>query len=189
MKLIPSVASSLLVVLVAMPAFSGTTVNSNTPAGIEQSKQQVRFTDEQILGIIATVDEGEIAAANIAKTKQIMPKVSRYANYLLRQHSDNLASLKALEQKTGLKAMKSEQSDAMASDAAKEGEMLTSLNGKAFDAAYIDAMVKGHAGGLKLINTVLLKEVTNVQLKHFLVSFRALVTRHLEKAKKIQESM
>ncbi len=189
MKLITPIISTILVALVAMPVFSNPPTNGASSSVVGRTKQQVRITDEQIMGIIIAVDKSEIAAANIAGTKKIMKKVSHYAHYLKKQHTHNLYMIEKLAHTTGLKPMKSVQSIAIAKDARSEGAMLSKLNGKEFESAYIDAMVKGHAGGLKLINTVLLKEVTNAKLKHFVKSFRALVTRHLEEGKRIQASM
>jgi len=178
MTLITSTLSCALAALVAMPVFS-------SQETVHLSK---RITDEQIIGIITAVDESEISAANIAKTKSTSLEVSRYARYLHKQHLHNLSSLKNLEHETGLSPMKSAQFTAITKDSRSEASMLTPLNGRAFESAYIDSMVKGHAGGLKLINTVLLKEVTNVKLKKFIENFRTLVTRHLEKGEKIQKN-
>ena len=178
MKRITSMIPFILVTIIAMPAFS------DQPA--DHSKPLAPLTNEQVMGIIAAVDDSEIAAAKMAKTKKITANIIQYANYLLKQHQQNLDQLKKLERKTGMTAMQSAQSIAIANSARSEAAMLNSLNDEAFESAYMDAMVKGHAGGLELIDNVLLKDSTNAKLKKFVASFRALVARHLEKGQKIQ---
>ena len=189
MKRLSPIFSSLLVAMVAMPGFSSHAAHMSSAPVVETSKQHMQLSDEQIMGIIMAVDESEIAAANIAETKKIMAKVYNYADYLKKQHMQNLAAMKKLERETGLMPIQSAQSIGVLKDAHKEALVLKALNGRAFETAYMKAMVKGHAGGLKLINTVFLKDVKNVKLKKFIESFRALVTRHLEKGKKIQAGL
>lgn len=122
MKFFTSIISSMLLLFLTMPAFSH-----------QAMAQQSRITDEQIMGIIMAVDESEIAAANIAKTKKTSIQIKRYANHLSKQHQHNLSMLKKLGQGTGLTPIKSAQSVAMAKDAHKEGVMLSKLNGRALD--------------------------------------------------------
>lgn len=189
MKLINS--SLLTVVLISLPLCVSATLPSNTgtPSLNERAINQHQIIDKKILGIVSAVDQGEIATAQLAIQKSTNPLVTKYAKYLLKQHTENLKRIKALEHKTGLVPMQSKMSISMGAENKSSIKALSALNETEFDATYINDMVKGHTGGLKLIDTDLSKQVTNLKLKALLTQFRALVSRHLEKGLKLQSQL
>jgi len=151
------------------------------------SKQQVE--DRKIVDIIMTVDKNEIAAANVAATKQINPRVKRYAAYLHQQHEQNLSQLVALAQNNDLQPLASTTSSALVNDGRQELKMLNGLTGSAFEKAYIKAMIDGHKAGLKLIDTTLLPQAKTPSLKSFLKTTREMVVHHLRSAIRLQHEL
>lgn len=185
--LLTSISAAVFALIISEPALASAANATNNI--LVTTVQAPQMTDSKILDIVATVDKGEIASAEVASTKNIAPEVKRYAHYLLKQHSHNLKELAKLEKKTGLQPTPSKISQTLMQQGDQGLMKLKQLDGKEFSTAYIDAMVTGHTDGLNLINTNLLKNASNKKVKHFLLSFRAMVTKHLNKAKKIQAEL
>ncbi len=148
--------------------------------------QEQQLGDNQIVKIMMTVDKGEIAAAQEAKGKKVSPSVEVYAKYLIQQHQRNLEELTELAKQLGLRPKESAISNSLATNGKHGLKALGKLQGRAFDKAYIDAMVKGHQEGLELIDTKVLPQTKNPQLKAFVEQFRDIVSEHLEKGLEIQ---
>ncbi len=181
MKRIQSLALYGCVCLLASPVFAASAPMTATAPQ--------KLSDAEILGIVMTVDESEIAAANVAKTKKISHMVKRYAMYIKRQHEMNLKQLHHVSKVTHIEPSSSSLSQTMVKGGVEGLKALEALNGKAFESAYIHDMVQGHEDGLKLIKTKLLKNVSNSKVKKFLMSFQTMVQHHLKKAMHIEKTM
>ena len=151
--------------------------------------QTHQMTDKNIVAVMLAVDNNEMAAARLVEHKQVRPLVKHYARSLYRQHAENQKRLMALAKNNGLEPVQSNTSETITADGAQELKTLTALNGKELEAAYIDAMIKGHEDGLKLIDNDLSKNVVNVKLKSFVKSFRMMVAHHLAKGKHIKQQL
>lgn len=137
--------------------------------------------DALALGLLAAVDDHEIQAAQQAKSKEVSAAVMDYASMMEKQHTDNLVetkSLGALADTPEVQAMK----EKGASDLAELGK----LSGKEYEAAYVDAMVKGHAEVLALIDGRLLTLASPGPVRDHLTKSRDHVAMHLEAARKLQ---
>lgn len=194
MKSIYSALLTLSLLLLAPSVFAlNTDDKPNTPShtisGDATITQEQPVTDSKIIAIVMAVDKSEIAAARVAKKKNIAVSVLNYAKYLQQQHQNNLIQIQKLSKLTGLKPLQSATTADMTKQNKHDLTALKALNGVPFETAYIDAMVKGHTAGLQLIDTTLLKNVTNAQLKTFLVNFRAMVAHHLEMGIKLETQL
>ena len=154
-----------------------------------ETLQEKRLGDNQIINIMMTVDKGEIAAAEEATKRQVSPAVDLYAKYLIQQHQKNLEKLTQLTQQLGIEPKESDLSNSMIANGHQGLKALDELQGKAFDKAFVDAMVKDHQEGLQLIDTKLIPQTQNPQLKVFVVQFRNMVFAHLEKGLEVQRSL
>lgn len=194
MKSILSLALMLTVSWLAPSAYASTQpkqLNGQTTAGDESvtAEKAQQLTDDKIVAIVIAIDKSEIAAANVAKKKQLNKEVLDYANYLYQHHQENLHQIEKLESTTGLKPLQSETSISMMKQNKIDVKALRALKGVPFQSAYVDAMVKGHAGGLELIDKTLLKEVSNAELRAFLIEFRSMVAEHLKLGIQLQSQL
>lgn len=151
--------------------------------------QEQKLEESQIIDIMMTVDKEEIAAAQEVAKKKVIPSVDLYAKYLIQQHQSNLEELTQLAQQLGVEPKESVISNSMIANGKHDLKALSELQGKAFEKAFIEAMVKGHQEGLELINTKLLPQTKNAQLKVFVERFRNMVSEHLERGLKIQRTL
>lgn len=151
--------------------------------------QEQQLGEGQIINIMMTVDKGEIAAAKEATKKKLSPEVDRYAKYLIEQHQRNLDNLTQLAKQLGLDTKESSISSTLKSHSKEELKALDKLQDNAFDKGFIDAMVKDHQEGLEVIDTKLLPQTKNPQLKAALEQFRQMVSDHLERGLSIQSTL
>lgn len=160
--------------------------SQSNPAVATQAEQ---LGDDQILKIMMAVDNGEIEASKEALKKQTSDEVKSYAKYLVDDHQKNLDKLKKLANQQGLQPKDSSLSQALDNGAKQTLSNLTQLQGKAFDKAYIDAMVKDHQKGMQVIESKLLPQAKNGEFKAAVEDFRKMVSEHLEKGLKIQKKL
>jgi len=146
---------------------------------------QVR-TDSDILGTLVVINKNEIAAAQLARRQGQNARVKNYANFMIKEHSTNLRQTKRLSQKLD---MMPELNGRVAMNLQQKGQqelqMLQGLSGKAFDSAYMAAMVNDHTEALSLISQ-LNNQTSNPMIKNQLKVTRAHVAEHLQRATVIQ---
>jgi putative membrane protein len=142
-----------------------------------------------LLGVVATIDKHEVAAAEQARSKKVGGAVLDYANMLHREHSANLKAGEALA--SGPAAVNAESSpDATALQEKGRAELATldQKSGKDYETAYVDAMVKGHTEALATLDDKLLPAAQDENVRNFLTNTRDHVAMHLEQGKKLQSA-
>ena len=77
----------------------------------------------------------------------------------------------------------------MAADAKKTEKLLNSKSGKAFDKAYIDNEVAYHKAVISALETVLIPQAQNAELKSLLQSVVPAFKTHLEHAEMVQSDI
>ncbi len=137
------------------------------------------------VALVAVVDQHEIAAAEQARSKQVGGAVLDYANMLHREHSNNLQAGQALRIGGGPEA-NSPEVEAMKSKGRAEVATLDAKSGADYQKAYVDAMVKGHAEVVQLLDTKLIPAAKDEQVRNFLTNTRDHVAMHLERGEALQ---
>ncbi|WP_158549208.1 DUF4142 domain-containing protein [Lysobacter silvisoli] len=142
--------------------------------------REVAGDDRHALGLLAALDENEIAAAQQAVSKQVTGDVLAYAQLMLKAHGENLSKTRAL-------GPPSDDADVaeLKDQGRKELATLNALSGPAYAKAYIDAMVKGHTDALTLIDQQMMPAAQHPAVEKHLTQTRAHVADHLARAKQI----
>lgn len=161
----------------AMPA--GSTAPGTAPAGTAGT------TQADALAMLMTVNEHEIAVADQALGKNVTGAVRDFAQMMKTDHSKNLADTTRL----GGAASTSPAVDALKRKGESDERALDAQTGKAYEKAYIDAMVKGHTDALALIDNTLLPAATDANIRQHFTTTRTAVARHLERAKEIEGTL
>lgn len=161
-----------------MPA--GTTAPGTAPAGTATGTTQA-----DALAMLMAVNEHEIAAADQALGKNVTGAVRDFAQMMKTDHSKNLADTTRLGGATST----SPAVDALKKKGESDERALDAQTGKAYEKAYIDAMVKGHTDALALIDNTLLPAATDTNIRQHFTTTRAAVARHLARAKEIQGTL
>ncbi len=145
-------------------------------------------TDAEVLGFVFAVDINEILAAEQAETKKISQPVMDYARMLHTEHGANADKTLKLGKAINVTPSDTKAVDALNVKGAGELATLVPLDGKDFETAYLDAMIKGHTEVLDMIDNQLMKTAKNDALKAHLTETRGHVAMHLDQAKKLKDN-
>jgi putative membrane protein len=175
-------------ILVSLMASSVFALPDITPSTNTQAMNEKQQNDGEAVAVIMTVDGNEIAAANLTAKKDVGNDVKQFAQFLYKQHSQNLKAIQSLSKKDKITPSESDKVNSLRDDGQKTMQTLTPLDNKAYEVAYIDAMVNGHKAVLTMIDD-LMKNVSNSDLQKFLAQTRTHVAAHLQKALAIQTKL
>jgi len=165
----------------AMPSADVPTDNTGATASQSPSAQP---DDSVALGLLAAVNEHEVAAGKQAQDKGVTGDVLAFAKMMVSDHTANLAktkSLGTLADNPEIQAMKKTGDD--------ELRTLGQGSGNDYARAYIAAMVKGHQKALNLIDDEMIPAATKEPVKTHLAETRKKVVAHLDMAKQLQAKL
>lgn len=156
------------------------------PGSAMRNVPNTEGTDAEVLAFVNAVNVNEILAAAEAQKKKISGPVMDYAKMLQTEHGANMAKTNALGLSINVTPSITKAVDAEIKKGAGGLAMLVPMDGKDFESAYLDAMIKGHTDVLAMIDNQLMKTAKNDKLKSHLTETRGHVAMHLEQAKKLK---
>lgn len=142
-----------------------------------------------ILEALIVVNTSEIDAAKLAQQKSTNADVKSFAEAMDKEHSQNLQDTKDLGAKLNVTPAATDKTNKLKERADAQLKRLEALNGKNFDVAYADAMVKDHEAALKLIDDKLLPNAKNPVVVDHLKATREAVAKHLQMAQELQKKV
>lgn len=143
-------------------------------------------TDAQIAAIVVTANQVDIDAGELAVSRSGSIDVKDFANLMIRDHSAVNRSATELVQKLNVTPQPSQTSRDLQAGGDSNLATLKGLKGSAFDKAYINHEVSYHEVVIKTLDTTLIPNVGNADLKALLVKVRPAFVAHLEHAKHLQ---
>ena len=144
------------------------------------------ITDANIGAIVLAANQIDIDYGNIALAKSKNKNVRDFAKRMVTDHSAVQKSVIDLAAKLKLTPEENATSKSLKDNAVQITAKLNSLNGKAFDKFYIDNEVAYHKQVIDAVQTVLIPNAKNAELKSALVGAHALFLKHLEHGLQIQ---
>jgi putative membrane protein len=139
-------------------------------------------TDPQIAHIAYTAGVIDIAAGKQALAKSKNPEVRSFAEEMVRDHSAVNDQALALVKKLNVTPQDNPTSKALTARAATEKARLAKLNGAAFDRAYATNEVTYHKAVNGALQSTLIPDAQNAELKSLLETGLKLFTSHQEHA-------
>jgi putative membrane protein len=146
-------------------------------------------TDPQIVGIVIAANQIDIDHAKLALSKTHNPQVRDFAQQMITDHTAVLKSVHDLGAKLHVTPADSDTSAALKKQAQETDDHLKTLDGAAFDKAYIDSEVASHQAVIQEVSTVLIPDAQNPELKSALQGAAPLFQGHLEHAQHLQSTM
>jgi len=160
----------------------------NVPGSPMRDVPGTEGTDAEVLSFVVAVDVNEILAASEAQKKKISGPVMDYAKMLHMAHGENMAKTLQVGQTIKVTPSDTKAVDALKVKGAGELATLIPLDGKEFESAYLEAMIKGHTEVISMIDSKLLTTAKNDAVKAHLSETRKHVAMHLEQAKKLKDN-
>ena len=141
--------------------------------------------DAQIAHIAYTAGQLDIAAAEQAKQKSKNKDVLAFADDMERDHKAVNEKALALVKKLGVTPEDNDTSKALSKQAADKQAELAKLSGKAFDKAYIDNEVAYHKVVNSALQSTLIPDASNAELKDLLATGLKIFQGHEQHAEHV----
>lgn len=144
--------------------------------------QAAKLTDPQIAHIAYTAGAIDISAAKQALAKTHNKEVRQFAKDMVRDHTAVNKKALALVKKLKVKPENNPTSRALSKQASEKRAELRKLKGAAFDKAYIDNEVAYHKTVDNALETQLIPDASNPELKSLLQTGLKIFEGHLQHA-------
>lgn len=142
-------------------------------------------SDGQILGILATVDTGEVQQAQLAISKATHPSVKRFADHMIEAHTEAKQKGSAFAAEHKLTPGTSPVSEQLKSKSQQMVDSLNESSSAAFDTTYLKGQIQQHQEALELIRDQLIPAARNESLGVELKNTQKMVQSHLDDAQQI----
>ena len=142
--------------------------------------------DAQIASIVVTANQVDIDAGQLAASRATNDEVKKFARLMVTDHTGVNKAATDLAAKLKVTPQDNPTSQILKADGEKSLRHLKTLNGAAFDKAYLDREVAYHQQVIDALDKTLIPGATNQELKALLVKVRPAFVAHLEHAKRLQ---
>jgi putative membrane protein len=146
-------------------------------------------TDPQIAAIVVTANQVDIDAGNLAKSRGQSAEVKAFAQQMVTDHTGVNQAATELVQKLHVTPEDNPTAKSLQQGGDANVAHLKTLSGAAFDRAYVDHEVVYHQAVLDALDSTLIPNAQNAELKALLVKVRPAFVAHLEHAKQIQAQL
>jgi putative membrane protein len=147
---------------------------------------QAQPTDAQIAAIVVAANQVDIDAGHLAAAQTANPAVKKFAAMMVTDHTAVNQSAVELVTKLGVTPEANDTSKSLQDGGEKNLAQLRTLSGAALDKAYVDHEVVYHEQVIAALDTALIPNAQNAELKALLVKVRPAFVQHLGHAKKLQ---
>lgn len=143
-------------------------------------------SDAEIAAIVVAANQVDIDAGKLAQQQASSPEVKAFGERMVVDHSAVNEQAVTLVRKLNVEPKENDLSRTLLADGARTLDRLRQLQGEAFDKAYIDNEVAYHQAVLDVIDTVLLPNAQNPELKELISAVRPVIEAHLGHAEQLQ---
>ena len=147
------------------------------------------INDAEIAAIVVTANQVDIDAGKLAQSRATNPDVKAFAERMVVDHSGVNKSATELAGKLKVTPEDNPTSQSLKTGGDKNVANLKTLQGAAFDKAYVDHEVTYHTQVLEALDKTLIPSASNAELKALLVKVRPAFVAHLEHAKHLQSTL
>lgn len=170
-----------LMLTLAVTAAASSSVQAQAPAP--------DLSDAEVAHVAVTANSIDVELARFAQTRSGNTTVQDFAATMIRDHSSVNAQAAALAGRLGVTPSDNAVSRSLLAGAADARAALQSLQGVAFDRAYMDREVAYHQAVLDALDGLLIPTSTNAELRTLLVNVRPAIAAHLEHAKHLRGTL
>ncbi len=147
------------------------------------------LTDPQIASVALTANQIDVDYALIAQKKSKNAEILRFAQTMKDDHLGVIDMATKLANRLGVTPMTNDVTKSLLEGAETMKATLNSKSGKAFNKAYIDNEVTYHEAVIGAVETVLIPQSQNEELKALLVNVLPALKVHLQHARMVQSNL
>lgn len=153
------------------------------------AQESPKLMDSEIAYVAVVANQNDIDFAKIALKKSKDENVLKFAQAMVADHQAVIDMAVELVTKLGVTPKESDVSKQYQASAMQTQEMLNSKSGKAFDQAYVTNEVNYHKAVISAIESVLIPQTVNAELKALLGKALPILEAHLHHAEMVQRQM
>jgi putative membrane protein len=153
------------------------------------AQKGTKLTDPEIASIAVTANQVDIDYAKIAESKSKNADVIKFAQTMAKDHQSVIDQAVALVTKLGVTPKDNATSKSLKAAEAKTVKLLKSKSGKAFDKTYINNEVAYHKEVIKEVESALIPDAQNAELKSLLQNVLPVLKAHLSHAEMVQKDL
>lgn len=166
----------------------GVALGQSGPA-TEQANEARALSDPEIAHIAVTANAIDVELAKLAESRAKDPKVLRFAQTMIDDHTAVNGRAAALAKKLGVTPQDNAVSRQLWEGAGAARAELEPLSGSKFDRAYIAREVAYHEAVLDALDETLIPGATNAELRALLEEVRPAIAAHLKVAGSIASEL
>ena len=151
--------------------------------------QTPKLSDPEIASVAVVANKIDIGYAEIAKKRSKNADILGVADMMMKDHQSVIDQAVALVTKLKVTPKDNAMSQQLSSDAEKTRKILNAKSDKDFDKAYIDNEVGYHKAVISTVETVLIPQASNAELKTLLQQVMPILRMHLEHAEMVQKKI
>lgn len=150
---------------------------------------EAKINDAQIAAIVVTANQVDIDAGQLAVGKTTQPEVKAFAQTMITDHTAVNKNAVALVTRLNVTPEANDTSRSLQQGGDQNLTALRALTGVAFDRAYVEHEVAYHQAVIDALDTTLIPNAQNADLKALLIKVRPAFVAHLDHAKHLQASL
>ena len=147
------------------------------------------LSDAEIASVAVTANQIDIDYAKIAQERSKNADVLKFAETMINDHNAIIGMAVELVTKLKVTPKDNDVSKKLLADAEKTKKMLKKKSGSAFDKAYVDNEVAYHKAVIAAVETVLIPQADNAELKALLEKVMPALRTHLGHAEMLQKKL
>lgn len=160
----------------------------NSTATKTAAKASGSFSDGEILQVLRTLNEAEIAQAQLAAQKSNKQEIKETAEHIIKDHTQNNERIDSMAQ-AGIKLEKSPLSRGLKLQTEEIRENLTDLNGTEFECTYLEKQIEQHQLALDTVRSELLPDAKSPQVRRLLSTTAPALEQHLQSAQNTRDAI
>lgn len=146
------------------------------------------ISDAQIAAIVVTANQVDIDAGQLAVSRSTNDKVKAFAQLMVTDHTGVNQAATELVTRLKVTPQSSATSEALKAGGDKNLAHLKTLEGAAFDRAYVDHEYAYHQQVIDALDKTLIPGATNAELKALLIKVRPAFIAHRDHARMLQST-
>jgi putative membrane protein len=161
-----------------------------TPAAVEAAATDGgALNDAEIAAVVVAANSIDVSYGEIARQRATDERVKEFAETMISDHTAVNASAVELVSRLGVTPEENEVSRSLQSSATRTRDSLRAMSSADFDLGYIRNEVAYHRAVLDALDTLLIPNATNAELRETLVGVRPAFVAHLEHAEALQRAL
>lgn len=175
---------------VPAPAVDAASADKQTPPPAPAaSPDKETLTEAQVALFADLANSSEVEQGKVAQSKAKSPAVKKFADMMVKHHSESQQEQTKLFKKLNLTPADSATASALKSDGEKTLSTLKEAGAADFDRTYVATQVDAHQKVLDAIDNKLLPAARSAELEAGLRKMRTTVEAHLSQAKTLQSQV